>query len=122
MKMSCLLRLKCPYLPAKAGKPRTRTEEPILRAAGAIASRMLGETAIGNYKLVSVSDTSVKRNIEHWVDNAESQAIKRNYTQVITVLWEEKVWMFQTAFVCLHPCGMNPTVELMKILYYSIHF
>jgi hypothetical protein len=22
----------------------------------------------------------------------------------------------------LHPCGMNPTVELMKILYYSIHF
>lgn len=36
-------------LRAKAGKPRTRTEEPILPAAGGVASRMLEETATGNY-------------------------------------------------------------------------
>lgn len=35
-------------LRAKAGKPRTSTEEPILPAAGAVASRMLAETATGN--------------------------------------------------------------------------
>jgi hypothetical protein len=37
-------------LRAKPGKPRRRTEELILPAAGAVASRMLGGTAIGNYK------------------------------------------------------------------------
>jgi hypothetical protein len=35
-------------LRARTAKPRTRTEEPILPADRAVASRILGDTAIGN--------------------------------------------------------------------------